>query len=445
LYPDGLEYDYRYISARGGKFKKSVVYGIQIYLKRYLEGVVLTKEAIEYAKIFAEKHGEPFNYEGWMYILENHNGKLPIEIRSIPEGTVVDIGNVICTIVNTDKKCGWLPGYLEPTLLRAVWYGTTVATYSREIISVIKDYLEETGSEGSIESLPFRLHDFGARGVSSAESCEIGSSAHLVNSMGSDSIEGILAANIYYGFKDENSVAAFSIPATEHSITTSEGKEGEIKVFEKVIDTYSDYHHYACVIDGYDPYNAVSNVLGKKLKEKIINGKGIFVVRPDSGVPKDMVLEIVRRLYESFGGIVNDKGYIVLHPKVSVIQGDGVNLESIKEILENLKSNGFSTENVTFGCGGKLLQDGISRDLMQFAMKSSAMKINGEWRGIGKDPITDQSKKSKKGLVTTYKVDGKYIDGIIGDYETDELVTVFKDGELFNVSSFDEVRERAKL
>ena len=40
------------------------------------------------------------------------------------------------------------------------------------------------------EGLPFKLHDFGARGVSSLESAMLGGMAHLVNFRGTDTLTG---------------------------------------------------------------------------------------------------------------------------------------------------------------------------------------------------------------------------------------------------------------
>ena len=48
----------------------------------------------------------------------------------------------------------------------------------------------------------------------------------------------------------------------------------------------------------------------------------------------------------------NSKGYKILPPYIRVIQGDGVSYESLKDILENVKKNGWSTDNLVFGSGG---------------------------------------------------------------------------------------------
>lgn len=220
-YPPGTEYVYSYIESRGGSYNKTVLLGVQSYIREVLSQPI-TKEQIEFADAFWTAHGEPFNREGWQYILDKHNGYLPVEIKSIDEGMVVPTHNVLVTIVNTDPIVPWLTTWVETSLLRSVWYATTVATQSWSIKQLIKSYLEKSGD---VRGLPFKLHDFGSRGTSSYESSYIGGMAHLVNFMGTDTAIGIIAANEYYDADIETT--AFSIPASEHSISTSYGKNND--------------------------------------------------------------------------------------------------------------------------------------------------------------------------------------------------------------------------
>jgi len=171
-YPDGTEYVFSYVESRGGQYDEVVAnVGLQYELLEYLAGQVVTQEQIDFADEFFKLHGEPFNREGWQYILEVHDGFLPLEIRAVPEGMVVPVKNILSSVINTDPNCGWLTSYVETLWLRASWYATTVATRSRNIKKIIKSFLETTGDVGG---LPFKLHDFGARGVSSYESAGLG-------------------------------------------------------------------------------------------------------------------------------------------------------------------------------------------------------------------------------------------------------------------------------
>lgn len=217
-YPQGTEYIYSYVESRGGQYDKTLLLGIQAYIREVLMKPI-TQEQIDFADKFWTAHGEPFNRAGWQYILDKHNGYLPIEISSIDEGVLVPVHTVLATIVNTDPMVPWLTTWIETSFLRAIWYPTTVATQSWSIKQLIKQALENSGD---VSVLPFKLHDFGSRGVSSYESSYLGSMAHLVNFMGTDTAIGILAANEYYDA--DITATGFSIPASEHSIPTSYGR-----------------------------------------------------------------------------------------------------------------------------------------------------------------------------------------------------------------------------
>ena len=145
------------------------------------------------AEIFIKEHfgTNVFNRSGWEYILSQHGGKLPVRIRAVPEGTLVDTKNVLFTVENTDPEVPWLTNYLE-TLLVQAWYPITVATNSWACKQLIIQYMERTSE--TMDAIPFMLHDFGYRGVSSVETAGIGGAAHLVNFLGTDTIAGILVA-----------------------------------------------------------------------------------------------------------------------------------------------------------------------------------------------------------------------------------------------------------
>ena len=433
---------YSYIESRGGRFDKTVFFGLQAFIKEYLLDPI-TQEDIDIATEMWAAHGEPFNREGWQYILDVHKGFLPVVIKAAPEGTVVPTKNALVTIENTDPMCFWLTTWLETALLRAVWYPTTVATQSWAIKQTIKRYLEQTGD---VSGLSFKLHDFGARGVSSMESAALGGAAHLVNFMGSDTMSGILAAREYYG----EPMAGFSIPAAEHSTITSWGRENEAKAYSNMLKQFAKPGALVAVVsDSYDIFNACENLWGDELKQQVIDSGAMVVIRPDSGDPESVVTKVVQILDSKFGSVVNEKGYKVLN-NVRVIQGDGVNEGSIKSILGHLQVLGYSADNIAFGMGGQLLQI-LDRDTQKFAMKCSAAKINGEWVDVFKDPITDEVKKSKKGRVTLWESGGEYQTAVDQPQGwTDKgfgwkpvLVTVFENGVLTMDYTFSEVRANA--
>jgi nicotinamide phosphoribosyltransferase len=318
-------------------------------------------------------------------------------------------------------------------ILRAVWYQTTVATMSWDIKQILKEYLEKSGD---IAGLPFKLHDFGARGVSSAESAELGGAAHLVNFLGTDTIQAIsFLMEMYSANLTE---IGFSIPASEHSTITSWGRDREVEAYRNMVSQFGKKDAILAVVsDSYDIYNACK-LWGTELKEEVINSGATVVIRPDSGDPHVVLPKMLAILEGTFGVTKNAKGYKVLN-NVRIIWGDGIDPTSLKSILRTMVNyHGFSADNFAFGMGGGLLQK-VDRDTQKFAMKASAARINGVWVDVFKDPITDKGKQSKKGRVTLYKDREGYFSGV-QDWLKDELVEVYRDGVLLKDYTFAEVR-----
>jgi nicotinamide phosphoribosyltransferase len=444
-YPAGTTNVYSYIESRGGRYDRTVMFGLQAFIKEYLLEPI-TQADIDIADEILTAHGEPFNRSGWEYILSNHAGYLPIVIRAVPEGTVVPVSNVLATIENTDPEAFWLTTWLETALLRAIWYPTTVATQSYTIKKVILDYLEKTGDPGLID---FKLHDFGARGVSSLESAGIGSAAHLVNFMGTDTVSGLLYAREFYN----SPMAGFSIPAAEHSTITSWGRAGEVDAYRNMLTNFAKPGAIVAVVsDSYDVFNAASKLWGEELRDEVIQSGATVVIRPDSGDPVTINRQLIEILGEKFGYTTNAKGFKVLN-NVRLIQGDGVNELSIRSILGAFQAMGWSADNIAFGMGGALLQQ-LDRDTQKFAMKCSAALINGEWVNVQKDPITDSGKKSKAGRVQLWtNSGGEFASGVtaptgwtdkgIGGW-TNALEEVYRDGKLIKEITFDQVRANAR-
>ena len=429
-YPANTTGVFSYIESRGGRYDETVFFGLQAFIKEYLL-TPITRADIDIAEEIWTAHGEPFNRAGWEYILEQHDGYLPVIIKAVPEGTVVPVRNVLATIENTDPECYWLTTWLETALLRAIWYPTTVATQSYKIKKLINVFLEKTGDPAQIN---FKLHDFGARGVSSMESAGIGGAAHLINFMGTDTMTGLLYAREYY----DAGIAGFSIPASEHSTITSWGRDNEAAAYRNMLTQFGKPGGILAVVsDSYDIYNAAENLWGSELRQQVIDSGAIVVVRPDSGDPVEVCTKLVQILDAKFGSVANGKGYKVLN-NVRLIQGDGVNEHTIENILVSFMSNGYSADNIAFGIGGALLQQ-LDRDTQRFAMKCSAAKIDSKWVPVQKDPVTDSGKKSKAGRVTLYNDGKKYYSGV-EDWMTSALVTVFLDGQLMTNYTFEEVR-----
>ena len=437
-YPHGMTYGSWYIESRGGDSNFVRFFGLQIYLKQFLTRCVSEADVLEAAEFFAA-HGVAFPKEDWLYIAKDLQGKLPVRIRAVPEGTLVPVHNPLVIVESTDPRVPWLPGWLETSLLRAVWYPTTVCTTSFEIREIIKAALEKS-SDTPEQDLPFKLHDFGARGVSSFESAGIGGAAHLVNFMGSDTVTGVLFARNFYGAD----MAGYSIPAMEHSTVTSFGAAREGEAYSQMIEHFGN-GLYAMVIDSYDRERAVAQIIGEQLRERIIAGGGTAVIRPDSGDPPYVVLRTMQQLEAKFGTDTNSKGYKVLR-NVRVIQGDGINAGSIKKILFLLEQWGYSATNVAFGMGGALLQ-APNRDTQKFAQKLHLVSVDGSVYGVNKNPIDDAGKASKKGRLDVIQgargIQTVTLEPDATGHPDSILETVFEDGEIKREWTWAEICARA--
>lgn len=455
-----------YLESRGGKFSETVFYGLQIVLKQYLEGVAITKEEVDEAyELLGTKLGvfgrdDVFDRSKFDYIVEKYDGRLPISIKAAPEGSVIGTKNVLFTIESLDDNCAWLTNFLESILLQ-VWYPITVATLSREVRKIVtKSFVDCTSyDETTIDFLvDFVLNDFGFRGVSSVQSAKIGGSAHLVNFRGSDTI---VASQLIKDVYNTETIYGLSIPATEHSIMTLKGEEGELELMKRVLTLFPT-GIVACVSDSFNIFKACSEKWGTELRDLILSRPAELgnqlVIRPDSGHVINTLREIFNILFDKFGYTVNENGYKVLPPQVRVIQGDGVNLDSIGEIYALLEEEKISPENLALGMGGKLLQADINRDTNNFATKASYAILDGEEKNVVKSPtemdadgnITKSFKKSKQGKLKLVKNDdGTYrtVTSMDADYNDvkDELVEVFRMGEILVDHTFEDIRERAKV
>lgn len=446
-YPPGTDGMFSYIEARTDQ--SVLFFGLQAILLEYLS-VPITMDDIDEADQFFSAHGVPFNRAGWELILNRHEGWMPVRIKAVPEGMIIPGRNVLATIESTDPDLPWGGSYLETLLLR-VWYPTTVATRSYRAKKVIAEYMDITA--GHRIGLEFKLHDFGARGVSSGESAAMGGMAHLVNFSGSDTVEGVIAARRYYDdvINVAGTMPAFSIPAAEHSTITSWGREHEVDAYRNMLQQYGKPGAVIAVVsDSYDIYNACENLWGGELRQEVIDSGATVVIRPDSGDPVEVCCKVAKILDDRFGSRVNEKGFRVLN-HVRVIQGDGISGPSeIGAILSAFADMGFSAENIAFGMGGGLLQK-VNRDTYGFAMKCSAISVNGNWRDVYKDPIAG-GKTSKMGRLELVEHEGTIKTMTLQEARawTDKpmrslLQVVYENGHFRNISALADVRERAQL
>lgn len=469
-FPKGTKKMVSYIESRGGKYSEVVWAGIQAIIVDQLLKPVERKH-IKNLLAFVEAHmmgnTDPGLELAFNTVVDEYNGKLPIRIRAAKEGLVIPVKNVLAVVETTveDERIFPLTSYVEALLLR-VWSPTTVATESYEIKKLVYKYLKFTADDPDAE-IDLKLHDFGSRGVSSPLTAALAGFGHLISFKGSDNtIANFLAKMVYQSdtaVDDFTDVPSVSIPASEHSTTTSHGLDNEIQIVEQMFDAYAKPGAYfATVIDSRDFIRFIREI-APKFKQRLIDSGATWVFRPDSGDPVKVPVKVVEELDKIFGHTVNSKGYKVLN-NVRVIQGDGIAHEEVEEILATLTSPmlKWSATNINFGMGGGLLQKN-DRDTQKFAMKCCAILNDGTWVDVYKDPaiydpdtwVVDETKssfkKSKMGRLEllyntqthSYQtVTAEDLDSFEGKFGWEHaLETVYEDGELVRIMTLEELRK----
>lgn len=496
-------------------------------------------------------------------------GYLPLEIRTLDEGTKVNMGIPVLTIRNTVYHAFWLVNFLETVLSNLTWKPSTAATIAQEYRAMLKDFAIRTGTPGIVVNI--QAHDFADRGMSGYEDAARTGFGHSASFLGSDSLGTVMYAQQYY---NAGNFVSCSVPATEHAVSTSnilrieqeladctyKFKNGEQKAIASLMyDNEEDDRLIAeimfmyelmlkfpvgilsYVADSFDFYGLITRGL-PYLKDVIMrresNGvtPGRLVIRPDSGDPltvlcgekvtfvphttadiiaceedaEDSINDVgysvvegmdgstefsflvessdgdvirisgetcgsrsyggvymqgysaevteltpeergaVSLLMDIFGYTLTDNCYKLLDDHIGLIYGDSITTTRCLSILERMETMGFASGNAMFGVGSFTYQC-VTRDTFGFAVKATFTSVNGKDIPIFKDPKTDQSKKSAKGLLYVGKNPyGEYylIDNVTRDKEQSEdnqLKIRFLDGQFYNRTSIDDIRGKLML
>lgn len=441
---------------KGAAYSEIVLHGLQANILKNLVGQVITGEGIEYTDFLLSQsnyHSDYFNKSDWYRILAKHGGKLPLRIKSLPEGTVSKPGVAWFTVEGLDDEFPWLSQRTESLLLHS-WYPTTIATRSRSNLKVIQKFLKES-SELDPEFARHLYVDFGYRACSCDEQAAIGGAAHGLNSYASDTSVALHEIHKYYGGVEKGTV--YSLPATEHSISQSYGKREDDYLLE-MMSLYPDW--ILSVAGDTNNIEKFVDEVVRRNKEAILsrwkNGKAEvnkLVIRPDSlrfdgDTPLKQVLWIFQKLEDIFGCQTNKKGRKVLHPCVSVLWGDGLEDMEMHELYEGI-SREYSVESLVVGQGGGLLVKDANRDTLRFALKASSQKIENQgWIDVVKDPL-DVTKKSKAGKLKTIINNSGELE-TINQHDSrffrdqDQMITVFEMGDLVEFYNYKQIRDNCK-
>lgn len=477
MYPKELTLLFSNETARKSRMDTdySVWFGMQYYIKdrliKYwneqffdLEWSVIENELKRFHKGFS---GVDFICDHWKKLHEL--GYLPLQIKSLPEGSRVPIRVPYYIISNTHKDFAWLVNFLETDISMGTWDLCVVSTISDQYKSLLMNHAKKTGDESFVQ---WQGHDFSMRGRDyESEKHQAG---HLLSFTGTDTIPAVYFLEQYYNADLEKELIAGSVPATEHSVMMCRGQEGEFETFEKLLDEFPN-GIISIVSDTWNIWSVLTDYL-PRLKDKILARAGKVVIRPDSGDPADImcgkdftfispsnlvftyayqdeklrntpsVKGVIELLWDVFGGTINDKGYKVLDPHIGAIYGYAITLKVADDICRRSKRKGFASTNWVAGIGSYTFNYN-TRDSLGIAIKATYCELDGIGKDIFKDPITDDgTKKSAKGLLAVYKDEtGNYYlkdQATWEEVNNCEFVDVFKDGKLLNETSLKEIRDR---
>jgi len=411
---------------------------------------------------------------------------LPITIMALPEGVETKLGIPHYINFNTEPGFHWLPGALETLASCELWKPSTSATNSRHLRKILTKYSKLTCDNDN--HLDFQAWDFSLRGMSGVWDGMQSGAAHLLSFRGSDTICAVDYLEDYYGANSDEEFICGGIMATEHQIMCSNTGfyiktkynddweyqgEAELDTFRRLITEVYPTGGVSIVSDTWS-LPKVLTVLLPALKEEILARDGFVVIRPDSfwtdpvdclcgyyedhpkmvGMSEEEIksirLGVVEYLGELFGTTINNKGYKILNPKIAAIYGDGLNFERVYAICERLMAKKYASSNWVGGIGSYFFQF-HTRDSFGFAQKCTYVEFehNNEKIGIEifKDPVTDDgTKKSAKGLLAVFKDnEGEYYlkdQATWDEVNNCEFKTIFKNGVLFNETTYAEIRER---
>ena len=469
MYPEGTTEVYSNYTLRNVKYmpkqaKKIVVAGVQYTVKSIHDMYANDFFARPKAKVCGEAKEYLSSYLGTDYDVSHFEalhdlGYLPIEIKALDEGTIIDEKIPVFTIKNTHPDFFWLPNFLETLISSLIWKPIHSASLAYGYKNLLLSHARKTDKD-NLGFVDFQGHDFSFRGMQHPESAISSGLGFLTSFSGTDTIPALLAANYYYGTKN----VGFSVPASEHAVMTAYGKEDEIGAFRRLMQQYPT-GILSVVSDSFDLWKVCTEYI-TELKEEILSRDGKLVLRPDSGDPVDILCGkrwddeqnpydenvdaiekgVIELLWDVFGGTVNKQGYKVLDSHIGAIYGDSITLDRADAICNRLAAKGFASTNVVLGIGSYSMGY-ATRDNQGGAVKATHVVVNGIDRDIYKDPVTDDgTKKSARGYLYVYAKDSLTYalkDKCSRDLEENGLLTtVYKNGDLVKTTTLTEIREK---
>ena len=463
MLPKGITKSVSYFTPRMSRIDRwdhVVMFGLQAFIKTYL---------IDYF------NNEFFNKDwkevesSYKHVLDNCLGKdvykfekieklydlgyLPIEIFSLPEGSLVPMHVPMFGITNTHPDFAWLPQSLESLISAEMWHPMISATVGYTYRQIVNKYYNLTCDDDVDKAKALGSFDF--RGEECLQSAVKAAAGWGLSFLNTATVPTIPYLEEMYNCDCSIEPVMFGSPSTEHAVMCSnyaiDGDE-ETLLRRLLTEIYSSTS-FSAVLDSYDYWNVIDNIL-PKLKDEILSHNGCMLMRGDSGDCVDVVTKTVFRLWDMFGGTVNSKGYKVLNPHIKAIYGDSITIQRCEKIYTILEENGFACSNVALGVGSFSFQcieengelKPFTRDTFSSCIKATYCEIDNKPYLIFKDPKDGGFKKSQKGCCIISKEKGEHVyrdeyNFIRAHRQYPNLMeTVFVDGKLVKEQSLKEIR-----
>lgn len=290
-------------------------------------------------------------------------GFLPLEFRSLPEGSLVPMGIPVLTVTNTDDRFHWLTNYHETPLSCSTWKTATNATIAREYRKICEHYTKLTGCYDAF-IVSVMCHDFSMRGMSGIEDAARSGVGHLTQFVGTDTLPAIRHAKKYYDATDAAGPIGISVPATEHAVTSN----NIISIESELLD-----HKYKFVSEEQRAiyWEMLNNNEGTRLIAEVM-----FVYVLITEIVPNGIVSNVSDTYDFWGML--SRGYPYL--KDVIMRREGLGPQPGKVVVRP-----DSGDPVTVICGmkpvsgedGKAIDFESEDEFYQFVTENGVIEIDG--------------------------------------------------------------------
>lgn len=357
-----------------------------------------TKRFLAKAKVTTEGFKEyEFPEDIWRRVVDEFNGRPPIKIRGVREGSVVYPNEPLIEVSSTIEGMGVLAAWFESKILQ-VWAPSERVTQDEHFLNRIKEKIQRVDPDMSEADLNFfasiMITDFGDRAGMTSNESEVLGKAHLYTFSGTDTFSGA-----YQAWKNGGEVEGLfsSVNALAHRNVQSFEKEYDC--YKTIYDSCGDNEIISMVDDCYDAKYAVRNyLLPLAIKSKVEGTNKVIVARPDSSkegyTTKDQILEICEIAVEHglFTEMTTSTGTWKCGTLLHFLDGDGKSFEDILDEMDFLIDNGYAFWTWgLFGQGGGLRNE-LKRDNLSAKYALSAV-------GIDDKPVVKFSENKGKGTL----------------------------------------------